>query len=144
MIFEKIETNKEIYNVLLECALDVFDQKLNTSEILQNLSVKYANSAVFIALKDDTDLIGYAAYYKNNLKTKKAFLSMIVINSKYQGQGYGQQLIDYLFLDCKNSGMKTLSLEVNKYNNKALKFYRKNNFVKESESKNSIWLVVSL
>lgn len=42
--------------------------------------------------------MGYAAYYKNDIVNKKAFLSMIIVGRKFQGSGFGQNYLIMLFM----------------------------------------------
>ena len=83
-------------------------------------------------------------FNKNDIVNKKAFLSMIIVGRKFQGSGFGQKLLDYVIHDSRKSGMQILSLEVNKSNCTALKFYGKNGFVNEDENDSSFFMLLTL
>ena len=64
--------------------------------------------------------------------------------AQFQGSGFGQKLLDYVIHDSRKSGMQILSLEVNKSNCTALKFYGKNGFVNEYENDSSFFMLLTL
>lgn len=142
--FEVINGIAQVHNLILKFSDDIFNQNLNNETFLRDVSKKYSDCATVVAIKNETETMGYAAYYKNDIVNKKAFLSMIVVGRKFQGSGFGQKLLDYVIHDSRKSGMQILSLEVNKSNCTALKFYRKNGFVNEYENDSSFFMLLTL
>lgn len=65
-------------------------------------------------------------FYANNLETKKAFLSCIVVAPDFRGQGLAQQLFAKMCSIAKAKGMLHLQLDVVKGNSRAIAFYEKN------------------
>lgn len=60
----------------------------------------------------------------------------IAVKEKFRRKGTGQKLFDETICDLKNQNISEVWLEVRKSNENAIKFYRKNGFVKQSERKN--------
>lgn len=142
--FEVINGIAQVHNLILKFSDDIFNQNLNNEIFLRDVSKKYSDCATVVAIKNETETMGYAAYYKNDIVNKKAFLSMIIVGRKFQGSGFGQKLLDYVIHDSRKSGMQILSLEVNKSNCTALKFYGKNGFVNEYENDSSFFMLLTL
>lgn len=144
-MIKKLTDKDSILDVLMSCSSSLFNQKLNNKSFLSDLAKKFYNNAHVIKICYDNDLVGFSAYYCNDLKAQNAFLSMIVILKKYQSMGAGSALLEYTIEDCKNAGMKNLILEVDKKNETAIKFYLKKRFIfvnKETES--SLFMSLSI
>lgn len=60
-----------------------------------------------------------------------AYASIInfAIDTPYQKQGFGKQILDFLLVELKKRMVKTLSLEVRVSNKKAIRFYENNGFI---------------
>lgn len=82
---------------------------------------------LFVAVEDNS-IAGMIGFYANDLTNYKAYLSIIVVDSSFQGQGIGQKLLDLMFEICNSRGMKSISLNVVAKNEGAIKFYRRNGF----------------
>lgn len=118
-----------IKSVLLLLRSSFFNQEINNSQIIDNLSDKFHRFGTFLVAKKGEEICGFSAFYSNDLITYTAFLSMIVVSSNYQGMGIGQLLLNKTIEICRENNMKHLSLEVDKNNNRAIHFYIKNGFV---------------
>ena len=142
--FEEINGVAQVHNLILKFSDDIFNRNLNNETFLRDISKKYSDCATVVTIKNETETMGYAAYYKNDIVNKKAFLSMIIVGHKFQGFGFGQKLLDYVIHDSRKSGMQILSLEVNKSNYTALRFYGKNGFVNVYENDSSFFMLLTL
>lgn len=60
----------------------------------------------------------------------------IAVKKEYQNKKIGTQLIDKVIDEARKNGVKTLSLEVDSLNNKAVEFYKKKGFVVTNIRKN--------
>ena len=109
--------------------------------ILDELSYKYyKNAHITVAYYNDIPA-GYIAYYRNDDKTKIAYISMLVIAREYRNNGVGHKLIDYVINDCLINNYRFIRLEVNKNNSNAIKFYSSIGFVKvDNASSDSIFM----
>jgi len=65
----------------------------------------------------------YSAYAPETAKLHKLYLL-----SRYHGQGIGSAMLDYVADQARKLGFKSLLLNVNKHNAKAIKAYERNNF----------------
>ena len=89
---------------------------------------KLLHLAKINTIKKDNKIIGFIAYYDNDIKNVRAYISVIVVHQDHKGMGYGQQLLNATVLSLKEKKFKFLELEVKKSNSEAIKFYKKNNF----------------
>ncbi|WP_310377606.1 GNAT family N-acetyltransferase [Flavobacterium sp.] len=88
---------------------------------------QFQNQQQFFIASEGTHALGFIAiehYYKNELWTK---IHKIYILPEAQGKGVGKLLLDKAASLAIENNLKTLSLNVNKYNN-AVAFYQKNGF----------------
>lgn len=113
-------------------ALDVLNYYSNCLASLQTGSVepsvmanKFISYGTVIEIIDSQQRIGFAAFYHNDKKQKRAFLSMIAVFSQYQGKGYAAKLINEAERMSIADDMKTMALEVNRNNSRAISFYQK-------------------
>ena len=82
------------------------------------------NSFLFVAKYDD-EIVGFASIW---CVLEEAHLTNIVIKRAYRKRGFATEFLSYLFEFCKNSGMNTLTLEVNSHNQPAFLLYKKLGF----------------
>jgi len=103
------------------------------------------NAIIIIAIVDNKD-IGFIATYFNDINNKKAFITSIGIDKKYQGKKIGLKLIQNIFDIAKKINFNKIELEVNVSNAKAIKFYNTVGFYtyKNIENKNSKLLVYNI
>ena len=89
----------------------------------------------FILLYENEDAVGFASYsIKNNDQPNIFRLHKIYVLPTQQGNGCGQQLLDYVIRQVQSAGATQLELNVNR-NNPALEFYKKKGFtiIKEED-----------
>ena len=79
----------------------------------------------------------------NNSSAKFRLLS-IAISPEAQGKGVSKELIDFFENHLINNNIYFYGLSVKKGNNRAIKFYEKNNFKIEYEKKDGISFVKTL
>lgn len=139
MEIKQIREYEEIKNEIINLK-DIFEplfERINIEEYVKKLSL-YAS--VYI-LKTGAITYGLAAIYMNDEKRKIAYISLIGIARKYQRMNLGTLLIHYCMEKARESGMKTLKLEVDKKNNSAISFYKKEGLKIIGEgSKNSYYM----
>ena len=135
-----------IISALNVCSSNLWNQAVNTPESLSRLSEKFNKHAEFlIAENDNGECVGCAAYYRNDVRSKIAFLSIIVVRSGFESLGIGTNLIKSLELDCMNNGFCTVRLEVARQNEKAISFYKRNGYGMSCErTAGSLFLVKTL
>ena len=89
-----------------------------------SLSKQMQKGHHFLLVKAADQNCGYCSYVN---KTKKTILQKIYILPESQGLGIGKSLLKEVILRARQSGKKTLQLNVNRYN-KAVNFYQKQGF----------------
>lgn len=144
--FEEI-TNKNIWKV---CTLEPFEeQKDFVAENMQSLAEAYAtrnegNNALPLAVCHGGDLIGFVMIGKgtvgnedeSDLIKENYCLWRLMIDKKYQGQGYGKQTIDAamdLIRTFPFGEAEKVWLSYEPENTRARDIYRKYGFVENGE-----------
>ena len=89
---------------------------------------RYDLAGHLIELEENAERVGFAAFYHNDRKLRRAFLSMIVVLPEYQGRGCGSRLLAETEHECIEDGMKILAVEVRTDNRRAIKFYEERGF----------------
>lgn len=72
--------------------------------------------------------VGYVSYEMCHNKSDKTKIHKLYISPEYQRHGIGKAMIDYVAQCAQESNNKALFLNVNKYNTKAINFYKKHHF----------------
>lgn len=101
----------------------------NFSSIKASLSSETLN---YFVLKIDKKIIGFL---ECSCVLDEAELYEIAIKKEYQGKGYSKLLMEYFLSFCKDKKVKTIFLEVNTINNKAISLYEKFGFIEYSVRK---------
>lgn len=76
-----------------------------------------------------------SVFYENSSQTKEPTLLSIAIDTDYQGQGIGSELIKSIRLEFKNRGVKRYRVEVHQANLQANKFYQKQGMIQGEQIK---------
>ncbi|AGB41793.1 acetyltransferase [Halobacteroides halobius DSM 5150] len=75
--------------------------------------------------------VGVIEYLRDMEEVNQAYLYGLAVNSDYQGQGLGEQLLDYSLQQLQKLGIVTVELTVAPNNQAALKLYQKFGFKKK-------------
>ena len=137
--FIRIKDHNRIKRTLLEFN-DGLPPLQGEEEYVDSVSEKIAANGIVYRLQTNTKHIGFFSLYANDHTTRTAFISFIAVGPQYRNEGYGSKLLNKAILTAKENDMKTLKLEVLKYNTKAQRFYKKHGFTFASESENSFYL----
>jgi len=119
---------EEIETAIYTLRNDLYNQKYNDNNVIKELAEKDYKNAMVLGLEKEKHIVGLCAFYANDLVKKNAFLSMLVINKRYQNKGIGRIIICEMIEICKRTGIKEIVLYVENTNEKAIKFYEKNGF----------------
>ena len=113
---------------------------------LSSYAEKLAKYAKVISLQNpEGENVGFAAYYINNPEGGMAYLTQIVVKSKFRGCGAGSFLLQSFITDAKEHNFKLCKLEVNNNNIPAIKLYSKYGFeTKDEASPESHYMELSL
>ena len=88
------------------------------------------NSKVFSIVNTKGEYVGLLAIYVNDIVNRVAFISSLGILPEYHGSGLSSDLINRAFVVAVENGMRSISLEVDFCNQKAIKYYKKHGFIK--------------
>lgn len=129
MRIEEISSSKEMREILDEFADSFIPPLYETVENISLYAEKLAENSKNLVICHNDEKLGFICFYANDLKSKRAFISLICVKEKYQKNGYATVLLKKMFEFCKDS-MSSVELEVYADNVKAIEFYKKNGFQK--------------
>lgn len=123
--------------------LKIYKTELALSDSIAEYVDKICERANIISFYDK-NIIAFIAFYCNDIRKEKAFITMILVDSTCQKKGLGQMLLDAAILQLKYNNFKSLSLEVLQQNKNAIKFYKRNKFKEVSKRGNYLIMKKSL
>jgi ribosomal protein S18 acetylase RimI-like enzyme len=71
---------------------------------------------------------GFVAFYCNDLETRRAFITLLLVDPVDRGMGIGEALVAFVLHTAKRRGFTGCGLEVNQQNRIAYDFYRAQGF----------------
>lgn len=101
---------------------------LNWMYSLDMLESQLDKGHTFLLAEEEGKELGFAGFELNYSEGPKAKLHKIYLLPEAQGKGAGKELILEVADRAKKAGQKSLLLNVNKYNQKAIDFYLKMDF----------------
>ena len=122
MAFKKI-------NDLIEIDRIIPDDFWTSDNFLMDLGHKWEYSLVAL----DNDLV--VGFLICSVKENNIHIHRIAVSPDYQRKKLGSVLMEHLFADCYNSGIKSITLKVQDFNIGAQIFYEKLGFKKEGSHK---------
>lgn len=105
---------------------------------------KICKSATIISIHQDDFLCAFIAYYDNDPQKEMAYLSMIVVDIKCQGMGFGRNLLQTAINNLEVKRFRKFKLEVRKDNAHALNLYKKMGFFISQIKNTSIYMIKEL
>jgi ribosomal protein S18 acetylase RimI-like enzyme len=114
------------------------DYMLNWMYDLKMLESQVEQGHNFFVAEEQGDAIGFAGYEVNHLEGPKAKLHKLYLLPSSQGKGVGKSLLLEVVKRAREAGQKSLVLNVNKYNKKAIDFYLALGFVTIRQEVNDI------
>ncbi|MDD2564288.1 MAG: GNAT family N-acetyltransferase [Salinivirgaceae bacterium] len=134
-------TKDEILTFLKKVDNQFIPMPLSESVDLPKYATKLANlSTQFVCYIND-EIAGMTACYLNNLKTKKAFISVTVIDSRHKGKGIGKTLTKLCEAEAKNQGFSFVEFEVNKSNNPSIQMHLTIGYTVDREEGESFYMI---
>ena len=107
--------------------------------------LKIDQNAEFLKHYCDKNLAGFIACYCNNYESRRAFISLVLIDKLYRGKGISKKIFSQLFALLKEKDFKSCSLEVRRENVNALNLYKSLGFKSvESTDPHSITMNILL
>lgn len=124
-----ISDKNEIQSALQSCSLYFYNQEINNPNCIEKLSEKFAVFGRFLVAYQNDRLLGFCAYYANDMEKFISYLSMIILVPDARGRGVSTLLLNSMIDDCKKLGMQSIELEVADSNERAIRFYKKRGFI---------------
>jgi len=122
------DNDAERVEAFLRMADQEFTPPLSQRVDLLEYSVKLAACAEnFFAVCDAVDK-AHAAVYANDMNTELAFLSSICILPAFRSEKISKPLLDACCRLASERGLRRISLEVDRGNQRAIAFYTRNSF----------------
>ena len=73
----------------------------------------------------NSEILGYAAIYANDIENEIAYITLIAVRPEYQKKNIGSRLMQSCIKIAKQRGMKGIKLEVKNSNKGAISFYER-------------------
>lgn len=112
--------NEEYYKIFYDPEKNLNNWRKRIQRFLNHKEWKH-----YIVIAEETKPIGWFGFIDEG---DKRSLIIIVFKKEYSHQGYGTLVMHDFIADCKKSNVKTVYLNVNEDNSKAIKFYQKLGF----------------
>ena len=123
----------DIETHLMEVA-DSFVPNLSSYVDIKQYAVKLFEKAQRLEAWENNRLVGLLAYYQN-FNDMSAFITNVSIENGFMGGGLATEMINKM-VDAVRGTLGVIRLEVNKGNERALRFYLKNGFVEKGTKDN--------
>ena len=128
---EVFRTDDEVLKRRAVRAVDpYFPVRLNDRPDPEALLLKMLRFADFIVAADGDEPVGLAAIYANDLETRMAYITMFGVKDEYGRSGIGGKIMDACAELALSRGMDRIRLEVLDSNERAIRFYTKNGFIR--------------
>lgn len=118
---QRIRNYLEYINIQFSNELNIYDIKNYSDKLF-----KFAET--FFLINERNEDIGMCSIYINDDTNKILYISTISVKKEYLSNGLGQVLLNHIFEIKNKYKMNYIKLEVNKNNNQAIRFYKKNRF----------------
>jgi carbamoyl-phosphate synthase large subunit len=140
---KKMNTYNEIYNAFLRLSNSTYKASILRNNNFEEYAQKLSKLAYVYGIinkesnefRNGSEVFGLIAFYANDNDTKDAYISIIVIDNKYQRIGFGNKLIQLAKDIAKSNNMETISVDVHKDNINARFFYNKEGFYETEKTK---------
>ena len=119
----KIENINEIAKVELGSGYHK-NKKFNPFPMLNEI-FRNKKEKIFLAVENNL-IVGYIAIREEN---KEVEITLLAVLKKYQRKGIGRKLLEYVLKLARKKKFKQVILEVRKDNSRAIKLYKKFDFV---------------
>ena len=90
----------------------------------------------YYLLTEDGQAFGYIGFHPDG--EESLFLSKFYIRKDMRGQGYGKETMEFIVDLCKDQGMKSIWLTVNRMNDSTIEIYKKMGFFIECAEKRDL------
>ncbi|MFL6717195.1 MAG: GNAT family N-acetyltransferase [Burkholderiaceae bacterium] len=96
---------------------------------------KITEHARIVGLRVDGTLVAFLAFYCNDLDSRLAYMSMLVVRSDYRGRGLAKRLVQQSLHHLTQEGFLVYRLEVGKEKSEAIALYRTMGFTETGQER---------
>ncbi len=125
---------------IISCVPDV-ESNLRKRVQVEEYALKLSKYADNFCLYDKDERIAFVSAYVNDEVGKCAYISLIFAFPNFRGKGYGSVIYRFISEYAVAKGMKYLKLEVDKENESAIGFYKKNGMQITEENPDSYYMM---
>jgi ribosomal protein S18 acetylase RimI-like enzyme len=129
---------------LISVCLDGLAPALADPALAAAYAEKICRHAYLITRREQGRLVGAAAFYANDLKTRRAFITMVAVDPAWRGRGIAFDLISRSLDQLAELSFTSVSLKVMKSNGAAFALYRRCGFEVVGEDDAQLELLVSV
>jgi RimJ/RimL family protein N-acetyltransferase len=121
----RIDTEKSIFNSNTEYNLIAFDKKqLSNKDLLDQYKESEGLKTKRFLVRKDESFIGIIEYGMSSPRANKPWLSLLIIDNQYQGQGYAKETYYTYEEQMKSNEVNSIQIAVHAVNKKALTFWK--------------------
>lgn len=132
--------NQDCIDLILKEANSDPDFLADLDIYLSSYLNKIDKNAIFEKHYVDNNLAGIIVYYCNNLETKEAFITLVVVDRGFRGLGIAQRLMNNVIASVKIKGFERCRLEVKLNNPQAIRLYEKLNYKEDYRNDSSVFM----
>lgn len=132
-----------LYYFLKKCN-NSFKPKLSDIVNLQEYAEKLSKNSVQFCYYIENILVGMLAMYANDYKEKTAVITSISVLKQFWRRGIATQLLTDAIEYADYLGFKTIKLKVYNFNINAINLYKKFDFKKEIDKKDSFIITLEI
>lgn len=114
--------------------VDYMVRNLQSSEAIAN---QIKDGYEYFLMSDENLKIGYLAI-KADLEKSKMMISKLYLDSSARGADHGKFMLDFVVNECRERGINTIWLTVNRHNSGPIEWYKRRGFVVTEEKKMDI------
>lgn len=142
MICCKIDECRRIYELLEEFTSSFYEPLEKRSIDLREYAEKLSKNAEVYIAEISGAAAGLICFYCNDTERKEGYLASIAVKEAYRKRGIASALLQIMYKQCKEKGMKTIRLEVNVKNDRAICLYEKQGWTRLTETGKSACYMV--
>lgn len=138
--FQKVETEEQLVTLaaLADAIWHEFFPGIITVEQVDYMVRKFQSydamrqqireGYIYYLFALDGEIVGYTGIHPE--ENERLFLSKLYLKKEYRGQGLASEAFEFLVQFCKDHGLGSIWLTVNRYNEHSILVYEKKGFVK--------------
>ena len=111
------------------------DYMIKKFQSVESITDQFKHGYEYYWVKNQDIIYGFMAFYP---KDNQLYLSKFYLIKEYRGNGYSHQMFDFIVENCKQKGLKSIFLNVNRGNDIAINAYKHLGFKIIREEKNPI------